>query len=195
MLNKLWAGMLLTGLVVALFTGRLAEVTNAAIDSSREAVALCLTMIGLMAMWTGLMKIAERSGLVDTLADGMSPMLCWLFPDLPRKCAAMRHISANMIANILGLGWAATPAGIKAMQEMQKLNPRKDEASRSMCMFMIINMSSLQIVTMSIIAYRAQYDSINPAEVIAPGFLVTIITTIIGVLFAKVCEKRGRHRV
>ena len=180
--------MLGIGLLTGALTGRLSDVTNAAIDSSKEAVTLCLTMIGLIAMWTGLMKIAEKSGLVTALAEGMSPLLCWLFPDLPKQCKAMQHIATNLIANVLGLGWAATPAGIKAMQELQTFNKNKKVASRSMCMFMIINMSSLQLVTMTVVAYRAQYHSISPAEIIGPGLLVTLITTVVAVLFAKICE-------
>ncbi|MCL2617861.1 MAG: nucleoside recognition protein [Defluviitaleaceae bacterium] len=191
MLNYLWAGMILLGIVVAAFTGNIPEVTQAALESARTAVNLCITLLGIIAMWTGLMAIAEKSGLVAGLAKRMTPLLSFLFPELPRGGRAMEYISTNFMANILGLGWAATPAGIKAMQEMQKLCPDKTRASNSMCMFMIINMSSLQLVTVNVIAFRAQYGSANPSEIIAPGILVTIATTIIAVIFAKVCERRA----
>ncbi len=190
MLNYLWAGMILLGICVAAITGKLPEITNAAINSSKEAVTLCITMLGIMSMWTGLMKIAEKSGLITSLSNKMMPLLKYLFPDLYKNPKALNYISTNMIANMLGLGWAATPAGLKAMEEMQKVNIKKNEASKSMCMFMIINMSSLQLITVNIIAFRSQYESANPSEIIGPGILATLITTIVGVLFAKVCERR-----
>ena len=190
MLNYLWSGMILIGIVVATFTGNIPEVTNAALESARAAVTLCITLLGIIAMWTGLMAIAEKSGLVASLSKKMTPLLSYLFPELPRGSRAMEYISTNFMANILGLGWAATPAGIKAMQEMQKLSRDKQRASNSMCMFMIINMSSMQLVTVNVIAFRAQYGSANPSEIIAPGILVTFLTTIIAIIFAKFCEGR-----
>ena len=189
MLNYLWSGMILVAIVTAVFTGNLAELTTAALDSAKEAVMLCLTILGVLSMWTGLMKIAERAGLVKTLADKMKPMLRYLFPEIPRNHPSFKYIATNFIANILGLGWAATPAGLKAMEAMQQLNPKKDTASASMRMFMVINMSSLQLVTVSIIAYRMQYGSANPSEIIGPGILVTGITTVVAVVFCKVLEK------
>jgi spore maturation protein A len=191
MLNYIWGGMILIGLVVAAFTGRLQDVTNEAINSSKDAVMLCVTMLGIMSMWTGLMKIAEKSGLIEVLSNKLSPALKFLFPDIPKDHLAMKHIATNFIANILGLGWAATPAGLMAMEEMQKLNPKKDTASRSMCTFLIINMSSLQLVTMNILAYRSQYNSKNPSEVIGPGIITTIISSIASVIFCKAAERRS----
>ncbi|MCL2853000.1 MAG: nucleoside recognition protein [Defluviitaleaceae bacterium] len=190
MLNYLWSGMILIGIVVAAFTGRIPEVTNAALESARAAVTLCITLLGIIAMWTGLMAIAEKSGLVASLSSRMTPLLSYLFPELPKGSKALEHISTNFMANILGLGWAATPAGIKAMQEMQKYCHDKQRASNSMCMFMIINMSSLQLVTVNILAFRTQYGSANPSEIIGPGILVTISTTIVAIIFAKLCEGR-----
>jgi spore maturation protein A len=181
--------MILIGIAVAAVTGRLQDVTNAAIESAKDAVMLCVTMLGVMSMWTGLMRIAERAGLIDMLSEKMAPLLRMLFPDIPRGHKALKHISTNFIANILGLGWAATPAGLKAMDELQGLNSRKDTASRSMCMFMIINMSSLQLVTMSILAYRSQYNSANPSEIIGPGLIATLVSTLIGVIAGKFFER------
>jgi len=192
MLNYIWSGMILIGVAYAAATGRLPQVTNAAISSSKDAVALCVTMLGVMSMWSGLMRIAERAGLVDMLSEKMAPLLRLLFPDIPRGHNALKHISTNFIANILGLGWAATPAGIKAMEELQALNYKKDTASKSMCMFMIINMSSLQLVTMSVVAYRSQYDSLNPSEIIGPGLIATLCSTIAAVVFGKILEKGTR---
>ena len=192
MLNYIWGVMILIGIAVGAINGRLQEVTNAAIVSAEDAVKLCITMLGVMSMWTGLMKIAERAGLVDILSEKMAPMLRFLFPDIPRGHKALKHISTNFIANILGLGWAATPAGLMAMRELQALNPRKDTASKPMCMFMIINMSSLQLVTMNIIAYRSQYNSSNPSEIIGPGLVATLFSTIAAVIFGKILQKGAR---
>ncbi|MCL2415584.1 MAG: nucleoside recognition protein [Defluviitaleaceae bacterium] len=194
MLNYLWMGMIVIGIVVAAFTGNLSNITNAAVDSAREAVTVCITMLGIMAMWTGLMKIAETAGLVQAVSKKIMPLLRFLFPALEPGCKALSYISTNLIANVLGLGWAATPAGLKAMDELQKINPRKDTASPEMCMFMIVNMSSLQIITISVLAYRAQYNSANPSEIIGPGILATLISTIAAVTFAKIMEKRGAKK-
>ena len=192
MLNYIWTGMILIGIVFGAATGRLSLVTNAAINSSKDAVALCITMLGVMSMWTGLMKIAEKSGLVQKMSDGLRPVLRFLFPNVPKDHPAMKYIATNFIANFLGLGWAATPAGLKAMEALQTLNPDKNTASTDMATFLIINMSSIQLITVNVIAYRAQYNSANPSEIIAPGLLATAISTIAGVSFAKIMGRRRR---
>ncbi|MCD8090418.1 MAG: nucleoside recognition protein, partial [Clostridiales bacterium] len=143
-----------------------------------------------LSMWTGLMKIGERSGLMDIMAEKIMPFLKFLFPDVPKEHKAMKHIAANVIANMLGLGWAATPAGLSAMKELQELNPEKDKASRAMCMFMVFNMSSLQLVSVNIIAYRSQFNSANPSEIIGPGLFATFVSTITGILVIKLIEVR-----
>lgn len=191
MLNYIWAAMILIGIVFAAFTGNIAEITNAAIESAADAVSLCIKMLGILSMWTGLMKIAETSGMIKGMSKKMEPALRLLFPRLEKGSKALEHISTNVIANILGLGWAATPPGIKAMEELQLINPDKATASREMCMFMIVNLSSLQIVSINIIAYRAQYNSQNPQEIIGPGILATIISTVVGIAAAKIMEKRS----
>ncbi|MCL2611266.1 MAG: nucleoside recognition protein [Defluviitaleaceae bacterium] len=189
MLNFIWAAMILIGIIVAAFTGRLENITNAAIDSSKDAVTVCITMLGIISMWSGMVKIAEKAGIVSAFTKKMRPVMRFLFPEIPEKSHAMKHISTNIIANILGLGWAATPAGLMAMEEMQKLNKDKKRASNSMCMFMIVNLSSLQLVTISVISDRALYNSQNPSEIIAPGLIVTAITTVIAIIVAKIFEK------
>ena len=190
MLNYLWAAMILIGIAVSILTGNLAAITPAALDSAAEAVTVAITMLGIMAMWTGLMRIAENSGMIGALSQKMGPLLRFLFPNLAPGSQALKYISTNLIANVLGLGWAATPAGLKAMEELQALNPDKDTATKEMCMFMIVNMSSLQIVTISVLAYRAQYDSASPSEIIGPGFLATLISTIFAVAYTKFMERR-----
>ena len=181
--------MILLAVVVAVFTGNMKELTNAAIESSKNAVTLCVTMLGVLSMWTGLMKVAEKAGLVRALARRAKKPLRFLFPDLPPEHKAFDHIATNFIANILGLGWAATPAGLKAMESLQTLNDKKDTATKSMRMFMIVNMSSLQLITVTIIAYRMQYNSANPSEIIGPGILATLISTVAGILFCKLLDR------
>jgi spore maturation protein A len=193
MLNYVWSIMILAGIVVAAFNGRLPDVTNATIESAKEAVTICITMLGILSMWTGLTKIAEDSGLIDVLTQKMSPIVHNLFPSVPKNSMAIKYISTNIIANMLGLGWAATPAGLKAMEELQKLNKKKDTATKAMCMFLIVNMSSLQIVSINILAYRSQYNSANPSEIVGPGLLATIFSTIIGVLICKIFESWSKE--
>lgn len=188
MLNYLWGGMIILGILIAAFTGRTPDITNAAIGSSKEAVTLCITMLGIMSMWSGLMKIAEDAGLIDNLCKKARPVLTFLFPDIPDRHPAQKYIATNLIANMLGLGWAATPAGLKAMKELQKLNKNKLTASKSMCMFLIVNMSSVQLVSVNIIAYRLQYGSVNPADVLAPGLFATFVSTLTAIVLGKILE-------
>ncbi|MDR1912919.1 MAG: nucleoside recognition protein [Clostridiales bacterium] len=190
MLNYLWGGMIIVGIAVGALTGRMQDITNAAIDSAKDAVMLCITMLGVMSMWTGLMRIAEKGGLIESLSEKLNPALRVLFPEIPRGHVAFKHISTNFIANMIGLGWAATPAGLKAIDELQNLNDKKDTASDSMCMFMIINMSSLQFVTMNILAYRSQYNSQNPSEIIGPGLIATLCSTIVGIVVCLLFRRR-----
>jgi len=193
MLNNLWGGMILLAIVVALFTGNIPELTSAAIESARDAITLCITMLGIMSMWAGLMAVAEKAGLVQALARRARPLLRWLFPDLGRNHPAHEPIATNFIANILGLGWAATPSGLRAMKVLQEENPQKDTATRSMRMFMVINMSSLQLVTISVVAYRMQYGSTNPSEIIGPGLIVTTITTVVAVAYCKILDRLEKN--
>lgn len=193
MLNYLWGGMILIGVVVAAFTGNMQNVTQAIVDSSKEAITVCITMLGIIAMWSGMMEIAEKSGLIKSLSKKMRPFLSYLFPDIPKGHKSLDYISTNVIANILGLGWAATPAGIKAMESLQTINNKKNEASRAMCMFLVFNMSSLQLISVNIIAYRAQFNSQNPSEIIAPGLFATLVSTFVGIVVIKIIE-RVRYR-
>ena len=159
MLNSLWAGMILIGIIFAAFTGRIPEITDAALDSSKEAVTLCITMIGVMAFWMGLMEIASKAGMIEKGAKMLKPFVRFLFPEVPEGHKAGEHITTNIIANFLGLGWAATPAGLKAMEELGKLNHGSPVASNAMCNFLILNISSLQLIPVNVIAFRSQYGS------------------------------------
>lgn len=197
MLNYLWGFMILIGIIYAALTGTLPAVTDAALDSAKEAVTLCITMVGVMSFWVGLMRIAETSGIISGAAKKLDPFLRFMFPNIPRGHKANEYISTNMIANIFGLGWAATPAGLKAMEELGKLNHHSKTASKDMCTFLIINISSLQLIPVNIIAYRSQYGSTNPTRIVGPAIIATLISTFAGIIFAKVMlaipEKKGGH--
>lgn len=204
MLNYIWAFMILIGVVFGAFTGNMEAVSKAALESAGEAVSLCITMIGVMALWVGLMEIAQKSGLIEKMTKGLSPFITFLFPRIPRNHPARGYISTNLIANILGLGWACTPAGLKAMEELAKLeaergNPeylpdtifgkKERKASKEMCDFLILNISSLQLIPVNMIVYRQQYGSVNPTAVIAPAIVATFISTAVAVVF---CKVKGR---
>lgn len=193
MLNVIWGFFLIGGILTGAFLGRMDLVTNAVIDGGRNAVELAFTMAGVVAVWSGILKIAEKGGMIDALAEKMEPFLDFLFPEVPRGHAARRYISANFAANFLGLGWAATPAGLLAMEELAKLNGKTGRASNAMCMFLVVNMSSLQLVTVNILAYRAEYGSAAPAEIMGAGIAATLGTTLAGILLAKILEGRGKH--
>lgn len=193
MLNKLWGFMILMGIFFAAFNGRIGQIGTAAIDSSKEAVTLCITMLGVMSMWTGLMNIAKKAGIIDALTRRLRPVLAFLFPGVPADHKANEYMAANMISNVLGLGWAATPAGLKAMEELKELNQGSHIASADMCTFLIINISSLQLIPVNIIAYRSQYGSVSPTSIIGMGLVATIISTAAGVLFSVIARKVGKR--
>ena len=204
MLNYLWAGMILVGFVFGAFNGRMQDITNAALDSSKEAVTLCITMIGVMAFWTGIMEIASKAGIIRMASRKMRPLVRFLFPGMPEGHKAEEHITTNFIANFLGLGWAATPAGLRAMEELGRLEDdrragrapgpvrKKGVAGNEMCTFLIINISSLQLIPMNVIAYRSQYGSPDPAAIIGAGILATMVSTGAAVVFCRMMDRRRR---
>lgn len=188
MLNILWVIMIAGGIFFAAFHGTMGQITESFISSSTEAVNLCIFMLGVIGVWNGMMEIAVKSGLMKKIAKTMYPFIHWLFPDIPPRHKANEYIAANMAANILGLGWAATPAGLKAMRELQKLEESGGRASDMMCAFLVLNISSLQLVPINMIAYRSQYGSVNPAAVVLPAICATMISTIAGIVFIKIME-------
>ncbi|MBQ5673875.1 MAG: nucleoside recognition protein [Lachnospiraceae bacterium] len=216
MLNFIWAFMIIIGIVYGAFTGRMAELSNAAIESAKDAVSLCITMLGIVSLWVGLMEIAKSCGLIEKLTKMLEPFIHFLFPKIPRGHKSLEYISLNTIANILGLGWAATPAGLKAMEELANLekerrNPeyitdlnrtsgleevsqkqKNRSASDEMCIFLILNISSLQLIPVNIIAYRSQYGSVNPTSIIVPAIIATSINTIVAILFCKIVTAKKK---
>lgn len=194
MLNYIWAAMLLIGIIYALFTGNMEAVSNAALDYAESAVTLCITMAGVMALWVGLMEIASQAGLTRKLTKVMQPLISWLLPDVPKEHPARDYIAANLVANILGLGWACTPAGLRAMEELSELNHHEDKASDAMCGFLVLNISSLQLIPVNIIAYRSKYGSVNPSAIIVPAILATCCSTLAGIWYIRRAYRRRKRQ-
>lgn len=223
-MNYLWAGMIIVGIIFGAFNGKMPEITNEALDAAKEAVTLCITMMGVMSFWVGIMEIATKAGVIEQASKKMGPLLRFLFPGIPEGHPAKEHIAVNFISNFLGLGWAATPAGLKAMEELSKLeeerrrngggavlrdrNGKTEEkigrrrakaavpggvASNEMCTFLILNISSLQLIPMNVIAYRSQYGSVNPTAIVGPAIVATAVSTVAAVVFCKVME--GKRRI
>lgn len=193
MLNYIWSFMIIFAVLFSGFKGGMAAVTTSALSGAEEAVTLCIKMCGVVAMWMGLMRIAEKAKLIDLLEVKMTPILDFLFPSVPRNHPARKYIATNLIANLLGLGWAATPPGLKAMVELQKLNKSTESATHAMCMFLIINISSVQLIPINTISYRIIYDSNNPTEILLPTMIATTISTLVPVIFAKLMYKKGEQ--
>lgn len=210
-MTYLWSGMIIIGIIYGALTGNLKAVTEAAVSSGKDAVTLCISMAGMVAMWSGLMKIVEMAGIVEKLSGKLRPVMRFLFPDLDPDSESCKYISLNFLSNILGLGWAATPAGLKAMESLAELEDRRIEiskkkwkgskseqrtgiASKEMCTFLIINISSLQLIPVNMIAYRAQYGSADPAAVVGPGMVATAVSTVTAVIFCRIMNRRGKDR-
>lgn len=196
-MDFLWVGMLICGMIYAAFSGNLEAVTEAILSSAKEAVQLGIGMAGVLAFWTGLMEIAQDCGLVNRLTRSIRPVIRFLFPDIPDGHRAQEYISLNMIANMLGLGGAATPAGLEAMKALEQIEEErrngrragrkrpKGTASNEMCTFLILNISSLQLIPVNMIAWRSQYGSSNPEAIVGPALLATACSTLTAVIYCK----------
>ena len=213
MMNYIWGGMLIIGIIFGVVTGNMQAVTDAVLQSSKEAVTLGISMLGIVAFWTGLMEVAGEAGVIAGLTRLISPFMRFLFPKIPKGHRAWDSLSANFVANILGLGWAATPAGLRAMSDLEELERARENseyvdvgtstgslgsltnygartASNEMCTFLVMNISSLQLIPVNIIAYRSQYGSANPAAVIAPAIVATFFSTVVAVAYCKIMNRK-----
>jgi len=189
-INIIWLGMILVAVVTAAYTGTMDQVTKASFDSAKSAVTLAISLIGPMALWLGLMKVAEDGGLLRIIARCLRPVMTRLFPDVPADHPAMSAMIMNMSANALGLGNAATPMGIKAMQELDRLSIKKGTASNAMCLFLAINTSSVTLLPLGVITVRAAANASHPAAILLPSILATLVSTLVAVVAAKLLEKR-----
>ncbi len=194
-INVIWLYMILISIVVAAYTGRMDAVTKASLDSAKSAVTLAISLVGAMALWLGIMKVAENAGLMKNIARAIRPVMVRLFPDVPAEHPAMSAMIMNMAANMLGLGNAATPMGIKAMTELDKLNPEKGTATNAMCLFLAINTSSVTILPLGVIAVRAAAGATEPASILIPSILATMISTSVAIIAAKLMASRNTSPV
>lgn len=195
MLNYIWSGMILIAFAVAIFTGRIEETTAAAMKGAGTAIETCIGLLGTMCLWSGLAKIAENSGLTSVFARLLRPVTKVIFPELKKDSKALNAIVMNMVANMLGMGNAATPLGVAAMKELDKENHHRSTASNAMCMFVVINTASIQLIPSTVISLRQMFGSENPSGIIVPVWICSICGVIMGVLAAKFFERKGMNRL
>src|SRR5436190_15550561 len=188
-LNYIWLGLILCAVVFGGFMHRMDDVAQEGIKGAREAVEIALKLIGVMALWLGIMRLAEKAGLIQVLARTIRPLMKRLFPDVPPEHPAMGSMMMNMAANILGIGNAATPLGLRAMRDLQRLNPVPETASNAMCTFLAINTSSIQLIPANQIAMLAAAGSVRPTAIIGTALVATVISTIVGITSVKLLEK------
>jgi len=192
MINLIWVLMIVIGIVFAMFNGTMDEVNKAIFQGAGEAVTLCIGLV----FWLGLMRIAQASGLLDKLANVFRPIIKKIFPDIPDDHPVMGYILSNMIANMFGLGNAATPLGIKAMEELKELNGGKSEASRSMITFLVINTASITIIPTTVLSIRMNYDSASPAEIVLPTIIASVFATVCAIFIDRfMYNRKKRNRV
>ena len=189
MLNYIWIGLVLIALVVGAINGRIEEVTQAAFDYANTSVNIAIGLIGIMALWLGIMNIAEKAGLINALARLMKPISKRLFPDIPPEHPAMGAMILNIAANWLGLSNAATPLGLKAMEELQKLNETKDTATNAMVTFLALNTGSVTLIPATIIGVRLTLGSANPSEIISTTIFASVFACIFSVSAAKLLQR------
>ena len=190
MLNIIWPIFIIISYIYAIFTGKVSQINNSVFDSCESAVQLSITFLGTMCLWSGIMQIAKKTTLINKLTNFLNPIMKILFPDIKKDDPVHKEISMNMVANMLGLGNAATPLGLKAMKTMQKENPKKDTLTNSMAMFIIINTASIQIIPTTVIAIRSSLGSNNPTSIIIPVWIATICAAIAGIITAKILMKK-----
>ena len=189
MINIIWFLILFMGIVIGMFTGKGEIISKAVVSSTSGAVELVIGLVGMMCLWCGIMKIAEKSGLTDKLARVLKPILKIIFKGDGKTQKAMSSITMNLTANMMGLSNAATPFGIKAMEEMQKTNSEKDTASNDMALFLVLNAACIQFLPTTVISIRAAYNSQNPAIIILPAIIATGTAAILGVVYCKILQR------
>lgn len=190
MLNYIWGGMILTSLLLSFFTGNVEQTATAAITGATEAIETCIALLGIMCLWTGLAKIGEKSGLINIIAKFLKKPITFLFPSTRNNQAVQGSIVMNVVANLLGMGNAATPLGIKAINDLNALNKKRGVASNEMCMLVVLNTASIQLIPTTLISLRAYYGSQNPGEIILPIWIVSICALVVGICVAKLLERR-----
>ncbi|GIP48539.1 spore maturation protein A [Paenibacillus sp. J53TS2] len=194
MVNKIWLALILIGFLFAAIKGDIGTVTQAAFDGAATGVTVCFGLISVLVFWLGIMRLAEDSGLVKAISKLLGPVVAYLFPDVPKNHPAMGYILSNMSANLLGLGNAATPMGIRAMQELQELNPDKQTASPAMCTLLALNTASITLIPTTLIAIRINFQSANPAEIVGSTLLATAIATMAAIVADRWYRRHSTYR-
>ncbi len=192
MVNVIWVALILIAIIYSLLTGQVETINNGILTHATSGVNLILEMMPLIVLWTGIMKIAEKSGLLHVFARALNPLLRRLFPSLPRDHKALGYIASNIGANMLGLGSAATPFGLKAMDELQKDNPKKDTATEAMITFLVLNTGGVTLIPTTVIALRIMHGSANPTEIIITSILATAVSSISGLVLDYFIRRRKR---
>lgn len=190
MLNKIWPFFIIISFIYAIYSGNIFNVSNAVFDSANQTVELCLTMFGTLCLWNGIMNIAVKTSLIEKLTKFLKPIISFIFPEIKNNPKITKEISMNMVANILGLGNASTPLGIKAMESMQKENKSKDKLSNSMAMFILVNTASLQIIPTTVISIRSSLGSQNPTKIILAVWIATIAAFVTAICVGKFLIKK-----
>lgn len=190
MINKIWSFFIIIGIVYCVLTNNLTFLNNEIINSAKDSLNMVIDMFPVIALWLGIMNIANKSGLLDKISNLFRPILKLLFPEIPKGHESLNYISSNITANMLGLGNAATPFGLKAMKSLQQLNKNKDTASRSMITFLVINTAGVTIIPTTVISLRLRYGSINPTEIVGATLLVTVISLIFGIIVDKLVWRK-----
>lgn len=195
MLNLIWLGLIIASVVVAAWNGRIEVINQAAFEGAKTGVTVAFGLLSVLAFWLGIMRIAEKAGLMELFARALAPIVRRLFPDIPSGHPALGFILSNMSANLLGLGNAATPMGLKAMEELQKLNPDKQTASPAMCTLLAINTASITLIPANMIAIRMQYGSVSPVEIVGSTLLASFAATIFALLLDRWYRYRTKRRL
>lgn len=190
MLNILWTVFIIISVIYGIINGKINDINSGIFESLESAVELSITFLGTISLWNGIMEIAKNTTLINKLTNMLKPLVKRLFPELKNNIKANQEISINLIANILGLGNAATPLGIKAMKTMQESNDKKEELSNSMMMFILLNTASLQLIPTNVIAIRTSLDSNNPTSIIIPVWVSSIVAALVGIFFVKILIRR-----
>ena len=193
MVSYIWFFLILIGIIFSFFTGRLDIINDSILTNGQKGLDLMLSILPIIVLWTGIMKIAEDSGLLQKFAKLVEPLLSKLFPSLPKNNKALGFIASNIAANMMGLGSAATPFGLKAMSELQKINKGKDVASEAMITFLVLNTAGVTIVPTTVLALRIAHGSINPSEIILPGVIATFCSSLGGLLLDYYIRKRSKN--
>lgn len=192
LVNKIWGFFIISGILYSLFTGNIESINEEILESANTSFELIIKIFSVLALWLGIMKIAEISGLLKKLSHKLAPFLSFIFPELPKDHPSLSLIASNVIANMAGLGSAATPFGLKAMNSLQEINSKKDTASQSMITFLVLNTSGVTIIPTTIISMRIMYGSMNPTEIVLPCILATICSTIAGLIMDRFLARRAK---